>query len=167
MHTAHTLNNKNKIIDTMAYTCVLHYRKNNGLQPRWSIGLLDQDPILNPDGVFAIAVNVFWFADGPRSLVVEPAQNTYFPGNEIKVTADSNPTSRTYKWVNMSTGDTIETTDTFTITEDMLGSQSLKVIVCVPISSSNTICKELPLNFTVIRKWIVMVLWVSNNYWII
>ena len=87
---------------------------------------------------------------------MDPAQEAYDPRVEIKVSAESNPSSRTYKWVNTTTDNTLETSDTFTITESMHGQQSIKVIACntVPVKPAKTLCKELNLNFTVPSKWI-------------
>ena len=86
--------------------------------------------------------------------MMKPVQDSYYPGDTVTVTADSNPLDRSYEWVNTTTHGTLDTKDTLTITEEMLGSQSLKVIVCntIPIPTANTICKERQLNFTVIRK---------------
>ena len=94
------------------------------------------------------------FADGPQMLVMKPERDSYYPDDKIKVTAESNPSDRTYEWVNTATHGTLSKTDTITITEEMLGSQSLKVVVCciIPIPLANTICKERQMNFTVIRK---------------
>jgi len=96
---------------------------------------------------------------------VDPAQESYDPGVEIKVSAESNPSSRTYKWVDTTTDNTLETSDTITITESMSGNQSIKVIVCntVPVKPAKTLCKELNLNFTVASKWICNVSYLSKN----
>ena len=94
------------------------------------------------------------FADGPQMLMVERERDTYYPGDTIKVTTESNPSDRTYEWVNASTDAILGREDTFLITEEMLGSQSLKVIVynIIPIPHANAIYKECQLHFTVIRK---------------
>lgn len=103
--------------------------------------------------------------------MVEPKKDFYSPGDEVKITADSNPSAMTYKWVNTETSATLGTEDTITITDEMLESQSPKVIVCniVPIPKAKTNCKELQLNVTLKSKCllILMVLRVSKNYCIV
>ena len=96
---------------------------------------------------------------------MDPAQESYDPGVEIKVSAESNPSSRTYKWVNTTTDNTLETSDTIRITESMRGKQSVKVIACntVPVTPAKTLCTELNLNFTVPSKWICNVSYLSKN----
>ena len=97
--------------------------------------------------------------------MVDPAEESYDPGVEIKVSAESNPSSRTYKWENTTTDTTLETSDTFTITESMHGQQSIKVIACntVPVTPAKTLCTELHLNFTVRSKWMCNVYYLSKN----
>ena len=94
-----------------------------------------------------IPMEIVYFSEGSVkgwSLMVKPVRDYYYPGDTIKVTAESNPSNRTYEWVNTATDGMLGTKDTITITEEMLGSQSLKGIVCntIPIPTANTICKE-------------------------
>ncbi|KAI0231095.1 hypothetical protein LSAT2_018537 [Lamellibrachia satsuma] len=91
---------------------------------------------------------------GPRSLMVTPIKESYYPGDEVKVTADSNPSLTTYTWVNTATNQTLGTGHTIVIPADMLGSQLLTITVCssIPIPPENTICKNNQLSVTVIPK---------------
>ena len=86
-------------------------------------------------------------ADSPRSLKADVDSRLFSPGEEITInpgekitiTADSNPSSRTYKWMNATgtaTGDSINV--------DMLVGQSLTVVVCntIPIPAPHSACTE-------------------------
>ncbi|KAI0233388.1 hypothetical protein LSAT2_016349 [Lamellibrachia satsuma] len=83
----------------------------------------------------------------PRSLKADVDSRLFSPGEEITInpgekitiTADSNPSSRTYKWMNATgtaTGDSINV--------DMLVGQSLTVVVCntIPIPAPHSACTE-------------------------
>ena len=87
--------------------------------------------------------------------MLDPAQESYHTGDKVKVSAESNPSSRTYEWVNTTTDETLETSDTISINESMIGEHSIKIIACniIPVSPAKTVCQELRLNFTVTSKW--------------
>ncbi|KAI0238110.1 hypothetical protein LSAT2_011258 [Lamellibrachia satsuma] len=84
-------------------------------------------------------------------LALEPEKDSYNPGDKVKVTADSNPSTITYKWVTTATNDTLGTEDTIDINDEMVGSQPLKVIVCntMPIPKATSNCEERQFNVTV------------------
>ena len=92
--------------------------------------------------------------DGPRSLKTNVSSGLYSPGETITITADSNPATRNYTWVNTTSNDVIQTGDSITLTADMLGSHSLQVVVCntIPIPSAHTSCSDYPLNIIVRSK---------------
>ncbi|KAK2142455.1 hypothetical protein NP493_4883g00010 [Ridgeia piscesae] len=48
---------------------------------------------------------------GPQLLVVNPVHDSYCPDETIKILADSNPSMRTYEWLNTDTNKTLETSD--------------------------------------------------------
>ena len=100
-------------------------------------------------------------------LALEPEKDSYNPGDKVKVTADSNPSTITYKWVTTATNDTLGTEDTIDITDEMVGSQSLKVIVCntIPIPKATSNCEERQLEVTVMSKCLLMlvVCWISKQ----
>ena len=99
--------------------------------------------------------HIYWFADGPRLVFVEPVES-YYPYDTIKIWADSNPHIYIWKWFNTATNEILGTSDTITITPSMLGHNSIKVTLCntLPLSPIKSVCKEHHLNITVISKWI-------------
>jgi len=80
-------------------------------------------------------------------------------GEVITVTADSNPTTRTYTWKNTTSNDTIATGESITVTLDMFGNQSLIAVVCntIPIPSPNTVCSDLLVDVVVISKCVSII----------
>ena len=77
----------------------------------------------------------------------------------MTVTADSNPGKRNYKWENTISNEIIETGDSITVTETMLGNQSLKAVVCntLPIPSPHTVCSNFTVNVVVIGKCVSII----------
>ena len=84
------------------------------------------------DATLSLHLNVFFniLVDGPRSLSVSPRDGRYSPGSKIQVSADSNPSPPRYKWVDTDTGKTVARGHILTITDDMLGRKTLKVVAC-------------------------------------
>ena len=77
-----------------------------------------------------------------------------FVGERMTVTAESNPGKRNYTWENTNSNEIIATGDSIAVTENMLGKQSLKAVVCntIPIPSPYTVCSNYPLNVVVISN---------------
>ena len=80
-------------------------------------------------------------------------------GEVMTVTADSNPATRNYTWKNTTSNEIIATGDSITVTVEMLGSQSLKAVVCntIPIPSPHTVCNDFPVNVVVISKCVYII----------
>ena len=79
-------------------------------------------------------------------------------GEVMTVTADSNPATRNYTWKNTTSNEIIATGESITVTAEMLGSQSLKAVVCntIPIPSPYTVCSNFLVNFVVISKCVTI-----------
>ena len=77
----------------------------------------------------------------------------------MTVTAESNPGKRNYTWENTASNETIATGDSIAVTENMLGKQSLKAVVCntIPIPSPHTVCSNFPVNVIVISKCVSII----------
>ena len=105
------------------------------------------------------------FSDGPHSLAVTcnghevPNGGNIVVGERMTVTADSNPEKRNYTWENTISNETIATGDSFAITDNILGNQSLKAVVCntIPIPSPHTVCNEFPVHVVVISKCVSII----------
>ena len=100
------------------------------------------------------------FSDGPRSLAVNfTSGENIVVGEVITVTADSNPPITNYTWKNTTSNEIIATGKSITVTVEMLGSQSLKVVVCntIPIPSPHTVCSDFPVNVVVISKCVSII----------
>ena len=82
-----------------------------------------------------------------------------FVGERMTVTAESNPGKRNYTWENTASNETIATGDSIAVTENMLGKQSLKAVVCntIPIPSPHTVCSNFPVNVIVISKCVSII----------
>ena len=80
-------------------------------------------------------------------------------GEVMTVTADSNPATRNYTWKNTKSNEIIATGESITVTVEMLGSQSLKAVVCntIPIPSPHTVCSDFPVNVVVISKCVSII----------
>ena len=80
-------------------------------------------------------------------------------GEVMTVTADSNPATRNYTWKNTTSNEIIATGESITVTVEMLGSQSLKAVVCntIPIPSPHTVCSDFPVNVVVISKCVSII----------
>ena len=80
-------------------------------------------------------------------------------GERMTVTADSIPGKRNYTWKNTTSNEIIATGDTITVTEEMIGSQSLKAVVCntVPIPSPHAVCSDFTVNVSVIGKCVSII----------
>ncbi|KAK2154983.1 hypothetical protein NP493_2116g00009 [Ridgeia piscesae] len=76
-------------------------------------------------------------------------------GERMTVTAESNPGKRNYTWENTTSNETIATGDFIAVTENMLGNQSFKAVVCntIPIPSPHTLCSNFPVNVIVINTY--------------
>ena len=106
------------------------------------------------------------FVDRARSLKVNsrvhsPGEEiTITVGEKITITADSNPAPANYTWVNTTSNAIIATGDSITVTGDMLGSQSLNLVVCntIPIPSPHSTCSEYPMNIKVKGKCCLMLI---------
>ena len=104
-------------------------------------------------------------SDGPRLLAVKcngranTSGENIVVGEVMTVTADSNPATRNYTWKNTTSNEIIETGESITVTVEMFGRQSLKVVVCntIPIPSPHTVCSDLPVNVVVISKCVSIV----------
>ena len=90
-------------------------------------------------------------ADGPKNVAVTPEKKAYKPGTTIQVTADSVPTLSSYKWVDTTTNTPMGTENSITITANMVGRASLKVVLCntMPIPPVYDVCCEVTLSFEV------------------
>ena len=77
----------------------------------------------------------------------------------MTVTADSNPGKRNYTWENTTSNETIATGDSIAVTENMLGNQSFKAVVCntIPIPSPHTVCSNFPVNVVIISKCVSVI----------
>ena len=77
----------------------------------------------------------------------------------MTVTADSNPGKRNYTWENTTSNEIIATGDSITVTENMLGNQSLKAVVCntIPLPSPHVVCSDFTVNVTVISKCVSII----------
>ena len=80
-------------------------------------------------------------------------------GEVMTVTADSNPATRNYTWKNTTSNDTIATGESITVTLEMVGSQSLKAVVCntIPIPSPQTVCSDVLVNVVVKSKCVSII----------
>ena len=85
----------------------------------------------------------------PRFLAVDHIQE-YYPKEKAKIAAESNPSTMTYEWL---TAYTLGTSNTITITNSMLGNQSIKVtrVTASQFHQPRTSTK----NTTSINKWIL------------
>ena len=77
----------------------------------------------------------------------------------MTVTAESNPGKRNYTWENTISNEIIATGDSIAVTENMLGKQSFKAVVCntIPIPSLHTVCSNFPVNVVVISKCVSII----------
>ena len=82
-----------------------------------------------------------------------------FVGERMTVTAESNPGKRSYTWENTISNEIIATGDSIAVTENMLGNQSFKAVVCntIPIPSPHTVCSNFPVNVVVISKCVSII----------
>ena len=105
------------------------------------------------------------FSDKPHALAVKlngrvvTNGGNIFVGERMTVTAQSNPGKRNYTWENTNSNEIIATGDSIAVTENMLGKQSLKAVVCntIPIPSPYTVCSNYPLNVVVISKCVSII----------
>ena len=82
-----------------------------------------------------------------------------FLGERMTVTADSNPGKRNYTWENTTSNEIIATGDSIAVTEQMVGNQSFKAVVCntIPLPSPHTVCSDFSLNVVVIGKCVSII----------
>ena len=105
------------------------------------------------------------FSDGPHALAVTcngdavTDRRNILVGERMTVTADSKPEKRTYTWENTISNEKIATGDSITLTENMIGNQSIKAVVCntIPLPSPHTVCSDFPVNVVVISKYVSII----------
>ena len=107
-----------------------------------------------------LSLLLFFSSDGPHALAVRYNGDAVTNGINISVgermtvTAESNPGKRNYTWENTTSNEIMATGDSITVTEKMVGHQSLKAVVCntIPLPSPHTVCSDFPVTVVVIGK---------------
>ncbi|KAK2182439.1 hypothetical protein NP493_353g01006 [Ridgeia piscesae] len=143
-----------------SFTCQTYFDK-----PQSRDQYADNIPINNNafNETFTLPKQTVYY--GPHAIAVkfngqgDTNGGNIFVGERMTVTADSNPGKRNYTWKNTTSNEIIATGDSIAITEQMVGKQSLKAVVCntIPTPSPHTVCSDFTVNVVVISKCVSII----------